>query len=76
MVKAKITRHCSIKAKHYKAGDIAEVIEKDAHIVKEIKKAVDYVGHYAPLEKKRAKSRWIWSLTSERCSTILVCLQH
>ena len=76
MVKVKITRDCSIKGKHYKAGDIAEVIEKDAHIVKGIEKAVDYVGHYAPPEKKRAKSRWIWSLTSERCSTILVCLQH
>ena len=76
MVKIKITRDCSIKGKHYSAGDIAEVLEKDAHMLKGIEKAVDYVGHYAPPEKKRAKSRWIWSLTSERCSTILVCLQH
>ena len=57
MVKVKITRDCSIKGKHYKAGDIAEVIEKDSHIVKGIEKAVDYVGHYAPPEKKKGKKQ-------------------
>ena len=55
MVKVKITRDCSIEGKHYKAGDIAEVIEKYAHIGKGIEKAVDYVGHYAPPEKKGQK---------------------
>ena len=55
MVKAKITRDCSIKAKHYKAGDIAEVIEKYPHILKGIEKAVGYVDHYAPPEKKKGK---------------------
>ena len=38
-----------------KRVDIAEVIEKDAHILKGIEKAVDYVGHYAPPEKKKGK---------------------
>ena len=57
MVKVKIIRDCSIKGKHYKAGDIAEVIEKDSHIVKGIEKAVDYVGHYAPPEKKKGKKQ-------------------
>ena len=55
MVKVKIIRDCSIKGKHYKAGDIAEVIEKDARTLKGIEKAVDYVGHYAPPEKKGQK---------------------
>ena len=30
MVKVQITRDCAIKGKHYGAGDMAEVIEKDA----------------------------------------------
>ena len=55
MVKVKITRDCAIKGKHYKAGEIAEVIEKDAHILKGIEKAVDYVGGYEPTPKKKGK---------------------
>ncbi|MCL0044815.1 hypothetical protein M1N16_01145 [Nitrospinaceae bacterium] len=55
MVKVKITRDCSIKGKHYKVGDIAEVIEKDPYILKGIEKAVDYVGYYAPPEKKKGR---------------------
>jgi hypothetical protein len=55
MVKVKITRDCAIKGKHYQVGDIAEVIEKDAFILKGMEKAVDYVGHYAPPEKKKGK---------------------
>ena len=38
-----------------KTGDTAEVIEKDAHILKGIEKAVGYVDHYAPPEKKKGK---------------------
>ncbi len=55
MVKVKITRNCSIGGKHFSAGDIAEVIEKDAHILKGIEKAVDYVGGYEPTPKKKGK---------------------
>ena len=39
MVKVKITRDCLIKGKHYSAGEIAEVIEKDADILVGIEKA-------------------------------------
>ena len=39
MVKVKITRDCSIKGKHYSAGEIAEVIEKGADILVGIEKA-------------------------------------
>ena len=55
MHKIKITRDCFIKGKSYGAGDIAEVVEKDAHMLKGIEKAVDYVGHYAPPQKKKGK---------------------
>ena len=55
MQKVKITRNCSIGGKHYNVGEIAEVIEKDAHILKGIERAVDFVGNYAPPEKKKVK---------------------
>jgi hypothetical protein len=54
-VKMKITRQCAIKGKHYMVGDIAEVIEKDAFILKGMEKAVDYVGGYEPTPKKKGK---------------------
>ena len=38
MVKVRITRDCSIKGKHYSAGDTAELIEKDADILMVLKK--------------------------------------
>ena len=42
IVKVKITRDCSIKGKHYSAGDIAEVIENSFAYK---------MGLYTPLEK-------------------------
>ena len=40
MVKVKITRDCAIRGKHYRAGDMAEVIEKDRGLLIAIGKAV------------------------------------
>ena len=57
MVKIKITRDCFIKGKSYGAGDIAEVVEKDAHMLKGIEKAVDYVGHHEPTPKKKGRKQ-------------------
>ena len=76
MVKVQITRDCAIKGKHYGADDMAEVIEKDAGYLMAIGKAMAYDGKPEPKMVKKGKNRWIRSLTSERCSTILVCLQH
>jgi hypothetical protein len=53
--KVKITRNCSIGGKHYNVGDVAEVIENDAHSLKGMGRAVDYVGNYAQPEKKKGK---------------------
>ena len=44
MVKVKITRDCSIKGKHHGAGDMVEVIEKDADYLMAIGKAMAYDG--------------------------------
>ena len=55
MVKVKITRDCSIKGKHYKAGDIAEVIEKDRDLLLAIEKAVAYDGKPEPKMMKKEK---------------------
>ena len=76
MVKVQITRDCAIKGKHYGADDMAEVIEKDADYLRQSEK--QWLMTENPNQKwlRRAKNRWTRSLTSERCSTILVCLQH
>ena len=76
MVKVQITRDCAIKGKHYGADDMAEVIEKYANYLMAIGKTMAYDGKLEPKMVKKGKNRWIRSLTSERCSTILVCLQH
>ena len=55
MVKVKITRDCSIKGKHYSAGEIAEVIEKDAHYLMAIEKAVAYDGKPDPKMVKKGR---------------------
>ena len=55
MIKVKITRGCWIKGKHYSAGDIAEVIEKDAHYLMAIEKAVAYDGKPEPKMVKKGK---------------------
>ena len=55
MVKVKITRDCFIKGKSYGAGDIAEVIEKDAHYLMAIEKAVAYDGKPEPKKVKKDK---------------------
>ena len=55
MVKVKITRDCSIKGKHHGAGDVAEVIEKDAHYLMAIEKAMAYDGKPEPKMMKKEK---------------------
>jgi len=65
MIKVKITRDCSIEGKHYSEGDLAEVIEKYSCYLMTIGKAMAYDGKPEPKMVKKAKSRWIWSLTSE-----------
>ena len=55
MVKVKITRDCAIKGKHYGAGDIAEVIEKDADLLMAIGKAMAYDGKPEPKIMKKEK---------------------
>ena len=56
MHKIKITRDCFIKGKPYGAGEIAEVIEKDAHYLMAIGKAVAYDGKPEPKWLKRARN--------------------
>ena len=55
MHKIKITRDCFIKGKSYGAGDIAEVIEKDAHYLMAIGKAMAYDGKPEPKMVKKGK---------------------
>ena len=55
MIKVKITRGCSIEGKHYGVGDIAEVIEKDAHYLMAIGKAMAYDGKPEPKMVKKGK---------------------
>ena len=55
MVKVKITRDCSLKGKHYGAGDMAEVIEKDASCLMAIGKAMAYDGKPEPKMMKKEK---------------------
>ena len=55
MHKIKITRDCFIKSKHYGAGDIAEVIEKDRDLLLAIEKAVAYDGKPEPKMVKKGK---------------------
>jgi len=55
MVKVKITRDCSIKGKHRGAGDVAEVIEKDADYLMAIGKAMAYNGKPEPKMMKKEK---------------------
>ena len=52
MVKVKITRDYAIKGKHYGAGNMAEVIEKDIDLLIAIGKAV---GHDVKPEPKMMK---------------------
>jgi hypothetical protein len=55
MVKVKITRDCFIKGKSYRAGDIAEVIEKDAHYLMAIEKGMAYDGKPEPKMVKKGR---------------------
>ena len=55
MHKVKITRDCYIKGKSYGAGEIAEVIEKDAHYLMAIEKAVAYDGKPEPKMVKKGR---------------------
>ena len=55
MVKVKITRDCFIKGKSYGAGDTAEVIEKDAHYLMAIGKAMAYDGKPEPKMFKKGR---------------------
>ena len=56
MVKVKITRDCAIKGKHYGAGDMAKVIEKDRDLLVAIGKAVAHDGKPEP---KMMKFVWM-----------------
>ena len=55
MHKIKITRDCFIKGKPYGAGEIAEVIEKDASYLMAIGKAMAYDGKPEPKKVKKDK---------------------
>ena len=55
MVKIKCTRDCFIKGKPYGAGKIAEVIEKDAHYLMAIEKAMAYDGKPEPKMVKKGR---------------------
>ena len=55
MHKIKITRDLTIKGKHYSAGDIAEVIEKDANYLMAIGKAMAYDGKPEPKMFKKGR---------------------
>ena len=57
MHKIKITRDCFIKGKHYGAGDIAEVIEKDRDLLLAIDKAVAYDGKPEPKMVKNGRKQ-------------------
>ena len=55
MVIVKITCDCAIKGKHYGAGDMAEVIEKDRDLLIAIGKAVAHDGKPEPKMMKKEK---------------------
>ena len=55
MVKAKITRDCSIEGKHYSEGNLAEVIEKGIRYLMAIGKAMAYDGKPEPKMVKKGK---------------------
>jgi len=55
MVKVKITRDCFIKGKSYGVGQIAEVIEKDAHYLMAIEKGMAYDGKPEPKMVKKGR---------------------
>ena len=55
MVKVKITRDCAIKGKHYGAGDMTEVIEKDRDLLIAIGKAVAHDGKPEPKNDEEGK---------------------
>ena len=57
MHKIKITRDLAIKGKHYSAGDIAEVIEKDSNYLMAIGKAMAYDGKPEPKMVKKDRKQ-------------------